>query len=174
MKRIFTATILISIVFATCQIPAQAQKLDSARTHSVPYAWKSVQIVGGGFVDGIVFHPTEKGLCYCRTDIGGAYRRDPNTMKWEPLLDWLSYDDLNLMGVESIALDPSDPDRLYLACGTYTNQETPNGAILRSSDRGRSFQRTDVPFKMGGNENGRGNGERMAVDPNDGKALTTE
>jgi hypothetical protein len=27
----------------------------------VPYTWKSVRIVGGGFVDGIVFHPTEKG-----------------------------------------------------------------------------------------------------------------
>ena len=28
----------------------------------MPYAWKNVQIVGGGFVDGIIFHPSEKGL----------------------------------------------------------------------------------------------------------------
>ena len=132
---------------------------------SVPYTWKNVQYVGGGFVDGIVFHPTAKGVCYCRTDMGGAYRRNPETLRWEPLLDWLSYADLNLMGVESIALDPSDPDKLYLACGTYTNPGTPDGAILRSNDRGNTFQRTDVPFKMGGNEDGRGNGERMAVDP---------
>ncbi len=138
---------------------------------TVPYTWKNVQIVGGGFVDGIVFHPNEKDLCYCRTDIGGAYRRNASTMRWEPLLDWMPYNDLNLMGVESIALDPSDPDRLYLACGTYTNSETPNGAILRSNDRGNTFERTDVPFKMGGNEDGRGNGERMVVDPNDGKIL---
>src|ERR1039457_6351594 len=72
------------------------------------------------------------------------------------------------MGVESIAVDPSDANRLYLACGTYTNPRTPDGAILRSTDRGNTFQRTNVPFKFGGNENGRGNGERMAVDPNDG------
>jgi LacI family transcriptional regulator len=32
--------------------------------------WKSVQIVGGGFVDGIVFHPTAKDICYCRTMTG--------------------------------------------------------------------------------------------------------
>jgi hypothetical protein len=32
---------------------------------SVPYSWKSVQIVGGGFVDGIVFHPTAKGYGRC-------------------------------------------------------------------------------------------------------------
>ena len=73
------------------------------------------------------------------------------------------------MGVESIALDPADPNRVYLACGTYTNST--DVAILRSSDRGKTFQRTNVPFKFGGNEDGRGNGERMTVDPNNGKIL---
>ncbi len=142
-----------------------------AKPRSVPYTWKSVQMVGGGFVDGIVFHPSSKDVRYARTDMGGAYRWNPRIHRWEPLLDWLSYEDLNLMGVESIALDASDPNRVYLACGTYTNPGTPNGAILRSSDRGKTFERTNVPFKFGGNENGRGNGERMAVDPNDGRIL---
>ena len=138
-----------------------------------PYNWKNVRITGGGFVCGIVFHPTEDGLCYSRTDMGGAYRRNPETMEWEPLLDWLSYNDRNLMGVESIALDPNDPDWVFMACGTYTNPNTPNGAILWSNNRGKTFHRTDVPFKMGGNEDGRGNGERMAVDPNSGNILFT-
>jgi hypothetical protein len=143
----------------------------SAQVPSAPYLWKNVQMTGGGFVDGIVFHPTAKGVCYCRTDMGGAYRRNPQTLRWEPLLDWLSYDDTNLMGVESIALDPSDPGRVYLACGTYTNSRAPNGAILRSDDRGHTFHRTNVPFKMGGNEDGRGNGERLSVDPSNGNIL---
>ncbi|HEX9093698.1 MAG TPA: sialidase family protein [Coriobacteriia bacterium] len=141
------------------------------RPASEAYAWKNVQMVGGGFVTGIVFHPTAKDVRYCRTDMGGAYRWNAGTKRWEPLLDWLPYEDLNLMGVESLALDPADPDRLYLSCGTYTSPATPNGAILRSADRGRTFQRANVPFKMGGNENGRGNGERLAVDPNDGRIL---
>ncbi|MBN1610813.1 MAG: xyloglucanase [Polyangiaceae bacterium] len=138
---------------------------------SAPYVWKSVQMVGGGFVDGIIFHPTAKDVRYARTDIGGAYRYHAGTRRWQPLLDWVPYKDMNLMGVESIAVDPSDPNRVYLACGTYTNPRTPNGAILRSRDRGKTFQRTDVPFKFGGNETGRGNGERLAVDPNNGKVL---
>src|ERR1035438_5610922 len=136
-----------------------------------PYTWKSVQIVGGGFVDGIVFHPTAKGVRYARTDMGGAYRWNEQTKRWDPLLDWVPYEDLNLMGVESIAVDPADPDRVYLACGTYTNAGTPDGAILRSRDRGRTFERTNVPVKFGGNEDGRGNGERLSVDPNDGNVL---
>lgn len=138
---------------------------------ATPYTWRNVQIVGGGFVDGFIFHPTEKDLRYARTDMGGAYRYDPATHRWAPILDWVPYRDLNLMGIESIAVDPSDANRLYLACGTYTNPNTPNGAILRSDDRGRTFQRTDVPFKFGGNEDGRGNGERLAVDPLDGRVL---
>ena len=141
------------------------------RPASAPYNWKSVQIVGGGFVDGFVFHPSAKDVCYARTDIGGAYRRDPRSHRWEPMLDWVSYADLNLMGVESIALDPSDPRKVYLAAGTYTAPSVPDGAILRSSDQGHTFQRTNVPIKFGGNEAGRGNGERMAVDPNDGRIL---
>ena len=138
---------------------------------SQPYTWKSVQIVGGGFVDGIVFHPTAKDVRYARTDMGGAYRWNPQARRWDPMLDWIPYEDLNLMGVESIAIDPADPDRVYLACGTYTNAGTPDGAILRSKDRGNTFARTNVPFKFGGNEDGRGNGERMSVDPNDGNVL---
>lgn len=136
-----------------------------------PYTWKSVQIVGGGFVDGIVFHPTAKGVRYARTDMGGAYRWNDRTREWEQLLDFVPYEDENLKGVESIALDPADPNRVYMACGTYTNANTPNGAILRSKDRGKTFERTNVPFKFGGNEDGRGNGERMSVDPNDGDIL---
>ena len=41
-----------------------------------------------------------------------------------------------------------------------------NGAILRSTDRGNTFQRTNLPFKSGGNMPGRSMGERLAIDPN--------
>jgi photosystem II stability/assembly factor-like uncharacterized protein len=136
-----------------------------------PYTWKSVQIVGGGFVDGVIFHPTTPGVRYARTDMGGAYRWDTAANRWQPMLDWVPYKDLNLMGIESIAVDPSDPRHVYLACGTYTNPSTPNGSILRSDDSGHTFQRTDVPLKFGGNEDGRGNGERLVVDPHDGRIL---
>ena len=51
--------------------------------------------------------------------------------------------------------------------GTYTNEwAAQNGAILRSSNRGRTFQRFDLPFKVGSNMPGRGMGERLAIDPN--------
>src|ERR1035441_10281152 len=170
VKRLITAVVLAVLALATLHF-AIAQSPAGPKPASVPYTWKSVQMVGGGFVDGIIFHPSVKGLRYARTDMGGAYRWNDAAKRWEPILWWVPYEDLNLMGVESIAVDPSDASRVYLACGTYTNPRTPNGAILRSDDRGRTFQRTDVPFKFGGNEDGRGNGERLAVDPGDGRVL---
>jgi hypothetical protein len=133
-----------------------------------PYVWHSVAMGGGGFVDGIVFHPTAKDLMYARTDVGGAYRWDAAGQQWIPLNDWLSPSQNNYTGIESIGLDPSDPNRLYLAAGTYSRNPA---AILRSDDQGRTFEVTEVPFRMGGNEDGRSNGERLAVDPNDGTIL---
>lgn len=50
-------------------------------------SWKSVNINGGGgFVDGIVFHPNTEGLVYARTDIGGLYRMNSDE-SWTALTD---------------------------------------------------------------------------------------
>ena len=140
----------------------------SAATAQTPYAWDNVRIAGGGFVPGIVFNETEPGLVYARTDIGGAYRLDPATERWQPMLDWIGWDDWGWTGIVSLATDPVDPDRVYAAAGTYTNDWDPNnGAILRSDDRGETWEATELPFKLGGNMPGRGLGERLMVDPND-------
>ncbi|MFF1508242.1 RICIN domain-containing protein [Streptomyces sp. NPDC058326] len=136
-----------------------------------PYTWRNAQVVGGGYVTGLVFNPREKGLLYARTDMGGAYRWDTGAEQWIPLTDWVGEKDWNLLGIDAVATDPVDPNRLYLAAGTYTNAWAGNGAILRSADRGRTFERTDLPFKLGGNEDGRGAGERLVVDPSDNGTL---
>lgn len=136
------------------------------------YTWKNVAIGGGGFISGIVFNTKQPGLVYARTDIGGAYRWDPAAARWIPLQDWLAPADWNLTGVDALATDPVDPNRLYLVAGTYTNDWTSqNGAVLRSTDRGATFQVTMLPFKTGGNMPARNMGERIAVDPNDNRVL---
>ncbi len=134
---------------------------------SEPYSWKNVEVVGGGFVPGIIFNTTEPGLVYARTDIGGAYRLDTTTNRWIPLLDWVGWDQWGWTGVDSLATDPVDPNRVYAFVGTYTNSWDPgNAAILRSADRGATWEITELPFKGGGNMPGRAMGERLAIDPN--------
>jgi xyloglucan-specific exo-beta-1,4-glucanase len=139
---------------------------------SEPYTWKNVEVVGGGFVPGIIFNMTEPGLVYARTDIGGAYRLDTTTNRWIPLLDWIGWDQWGWTGVDGLATDPVEPDRVYAFVGTYTNNWDPNNAaILRSADRGATWEITELPFKGGGNMPGRAMGERLAIDPNSNNIL---
>lgn len=150
---------------------AWTNALGSPTPSSQPYRWRNVSIVGGGFISGLLYHPNKRDVLYARTDIGGAYRWDAKGSRWIPLLDWIQRPDWNLYGVESMALDQNDPRRLYLAVGTYLGDFASNGEVLRSSDQGRTFQRSKMPFRMGGNQDGRSMGERLAVDPNDGQVL---
>ena len=136
-----------------------------------PYNWQNVPIGGGGYVTGLVYSPTVPNLVYARTDVGGAYRFDSDQGKWTPLTDHLAYNDSLWPYVDGIAIDPSDSNRLYAVLGNYSQPWGSNAAILRSTDRGATWQRTDLPFKMGGNEDGRGNGERLMVDPNQNSIL---
>ncbi|HEU5107422.1 MAG TPA: xyloglucanase, partial [Micromonosporaceae bacterium] len=144
----------------------------AAAAPSEPYTWKNVRIDGGGFVPGIVFSRAERNLIYARTDIGGAYRWTESSQSWTPLLDHVGWADWGHNGVLSIAADPRNANRVYAAVGMYTNDWDPNnGAILRSTDRGENWQKFNLPFKVGGNMPGRGQGERLAVDPNNGAVI---
>jgi photosystem II stability/assembly factor-like uncharacterized protein len=133
----------------------------SARAAQQTYLWRSVKVGAGGFVPGIVFSQVEKGLVYLRSDMGGCYRWDDSQKQWIPLQDQMS--ESTYFGGESIAPDPIDPNTVYIAAGMY-HTEPP--AILRSHDRGKTWEIFPVSFRMGGNEDGRGVGERLAIDPN--------
>lgn len=83
---------------------------------SQAYTWQNVKIGGGGgFVPGIIFNPSQKGLAYVRTDIGGAYKLNADD-SWTPLLDFADDAHWNYWGVDALATDPVDPARLYLVC----------------------------------------------------------
>jgi hypothetical protein len=126
---------------------------------------KNIPIGGGGFVTGIIYSQAKKGLTYIRTDVGGAYFRFNAKQNWIPLLDWLSIEDSNLHGIESIACDPYYESRVYIAAGTYQQPWVGNGEILKSDDYGKNWKRIKMPFQMGANEAGRNSGERLCVDP---------
>ena len=128
------------------------------------YNWQSVKIIDGGLMPGIVTHPGEPGLMYIRANVGGAYRWDGSASEWIPLMDFISSADGTLASVESVAIDPTDPNRVYIAAGTSPFYAI-NAAIFASSDRGSRFTRFNLPFKLGGNDIGHMAGERLAVNP---------
>ena len=128
--------------------------------------WTSVKFGGGGYITGLVFHPTTANLLYARTDIGGAYRWNPATSSWTPITDGLGFGaaESRFHGIESIAVDPNNDQLVYMATGMYTFEG--NGRLYISSDRGDHWTHVALPFSLGGNNGGRAIGERLAVDPN--------
>jgi xyloglucan-specific exo-beta-1,4-glucanase len=154
--------------------PPAALPCTTASANASGYCWQTVAIGGGGFVSGIVASEREPNLLYARTDVGGAYRWNEPTESWIPLNDWVSEDEVGLLGVESLALDPNAPNRVYMLAGInyFNNGKT---AVLSSDDYGASFSVHDVTaqFKAHGNGMGRQNGERLAVDPQHGEILFT-
>jgi hypothetical protein len=135
-------------------------------TSTPSYTFGSVPVVGGGYVTGIIAHPTASGVRYARTDVGGCYRWNPTSSTWVPLLDFESGANFFDMGCAAIAIDPTNAQNIYLAVGMYSESFGSNGQILISGNQGASFTTVNLPFKNGSNDNGRDAGERLDVDPN--------
>ena len=131
------------------------------------YWWRNVPVFGGGYVTGVIYNQSSGDL-YLRTNVGGAWRWNPCTGEWIPLLDYIgqaqTYEEY-LDYVLSLATDPANPQRLYVAVGGYLNY-TGNGAVLISTDRGATWSQSNLSFPVGGNDNGSPTGERLQVDPN--------
>ncbi len=149
--------LLMTAVAAFAAAPAFSQ--------SVPYDWSTIPLGGGGFVDGFLYHPKQQGILYARTDVGGSYRFDVKADRWIPLMDGFGKDDWDCFGNLSLAVDPQHAERLYATCGLYLGVNAGNAKFIRSDDQGRTWSKTDLPFKLGGNALGRGTGERLVVDP---------
>jgi xyloglucan-specific exo-beta-1,4-glucanase len=135
----------------------------------VPTNWTSVKWGGGGYVTGLIYHPTTANVLYARTDIGGAYRWNTNGA-WTPITDGIGFNDgeSRFHGVESMAVDPTNDQLVYMVTGMYTRDgggQLLNGRIYISSNRGNSWTHVDLPFPVGGNENARAVGERLKLDP---------
>jgi len=147
---------------------------EAAKSPEPSYSWENVAIGGGGAVPGVLLHPLVKDLAYIRTDVGGAYRWSEEGKSWTPLMESTPFKEWNLYGVESFAVDPSDAsgNTLYVSTGKYTDSWAEKygvGVVMKSTDRGRTWTRTSL--QVGGSNGDQLLGERLAVDPFDGRHI---
>ena len=143
------------------------------------FNWESVNTQGMGYVTGLVIHPLAPYDIYVRTDVGGAYRFDRANQRWMPLLDRFGPQESEHYGVESIAIDPQSLDTVYIAVPhgrTVSGSNVSNPAeVMVSHDKGATWEATGLAnanIFAGPNDAARGmTGERLAVDPYDGRVL---
>ncbi|MGD0140892.1 MAG: hypothetical protein ABSD28_18665, partial [Tepidisphaeraceae bacterium] len=136
------------------------------------YTWENVNIGAGGFVDGIFYDPHNQNTIYARTDIGGLYKTTNDGSTWTQLLDFVGNNtggsgngtQSQEIGCLSFAIDPENSNNIYADVGEYSGT---NGAVFYSTNGGQTWGQTNLSFYVGGNSNGRGDGEQIQVDPND-------
>ncbi len=130
------------------------------------YEWSVLSSGAGGFVTGAATSPDGSTLLM-RTDVGGAYRWDPETRFWVQLLDFENVPNPKISdyAVESVAIDPNNSERIFMAVGS--SSPDPTGRVLQSIDGGETWSSGDQIFRIDGNEHFRTNGERLAVSPGD-------
>lgn len=143
----------------------------SLNRDAISSGWHPVTIGGGGYITGLYLHPHESDLMYVRTDNGGFYRWQTTQQEWLPITDSLPrgyWDYDHNSGGEALALDPQNPDLVYIAVGKYT--EFP-GMIYKSEDRGATWQKSDLRVPMGADQDKRWAGNRLVVSPFDSNVL---
>ncbi|MDE5883526.1 MAG: 1,4-beta-glucanase [Oscillospiraceae bacterium] len=127
------------------------------------YDWGTLRIGGAGFVSGIV---TGQKEMYLRTDVGGAYKWNYETSKWEQLFGFLTEADRGLLSVKGMAIDPTDDNTVYFLCGCayFSGAKT---VIFKTTDGGKTFTESDVTehIQVHGNGDGRECIEPIAIDP---------
>ncbi len=169
MKRLLAATsagaVLCGSLALSSLLGSSTTLTASAATDSVADQTKvgTLGIAGGGFVSGII---TGKNVMYARTDVGGAYKYNYDTGKWDQMLSDLNDSERGFLSVDAMCIDPTDDDTIYLLCGCayFSDAKT---EIFRSRDGGETFDQIDVTdlIQVHGNGYGRQCGEAIAVDP---------
>jgi xyloglucan-specific exo-beta-1,4-glucanase len=156
-------TTCVAMITLATAIAIQPLKPSCSMTSE--YYWNNVSIGGGGYVTGVYLHPLQQDLAYIRTDIGGFYRWNSADNRWIPLTDHFGLTNSNYYGGEALALDPNDPNIVYIAAGKYTDSSAGLGTIFKSTDQGKTWIKLNINLPMGGNETKRWIGERLAVNP---------
>ena len=131
------------------------------------YTWNDVAIGCGGFVDGIFYDPHNANVMYARTDVSGLYKSVNDGASWTELLNWVGGNgNGGSKGVLSFAIDPENSNNIYADTG-FGN----GGSVLYSTNAGATWGVTALSIYVGGNDDGRGAGERIAVDPYDSNII---
>lgn len=132
-------TALTASVLLAADDPSQAP-------HRTFGAWHSGVIGGGGYLQQMVWAPSDAKRLYLSSDVGGCWRSDDGGERWRMLHGALPAEAASY-SLRGIVVDPRDADIVLIAA---------DSGVWRSTDAGRSWTRTlEAAW--------RGNGEHRAA-----------
>ena len=124
--------------------------------NTLAYTWRNVNLAGQGFITNVIQNPLD-GMLYCVTDVGGAYRYEPESKMWIQLFDWLDSKHQGYENVCGVGFDPVDENVIYMACFTE---------LLKSNDKGKTWSKANLRKNWSAGTKQRYSGENIIIDPN--------
>jgi len=173
---VFTAAFLfgaptLPVAQAATDTPAGLADNAQPKTVSAP-SWSTLPLGGGGYVTGLVSDPTGADI-YGRSDCGGAFKWNAAKAQWDSITDTIvPTSDVNsnaAMSISSIAVDPNQPNQLYVAVGDFVWAAI--HGIFSSNDKGAHWTQINSSIIMNGQGAFRTCGERLQVDPNNSNII---
>ncbi|RMF34310.1 MAG: glycosyl hydrolase, partial [Chlorobiota bacterium] len=94
---------------------------------------------GAGRINCIAFHPTSSNVVFVGAPSGGLWKSTDGGSSWSS-----STDTLATLGVSAIAIDPSNPQVIYIGTGDRDARDTYGVGILKSTDGGATWNATGL------------------------------
>ena len=117
---------------------------------------------GAGRLSCIRFHPTDQNIIYVGAPSGGLWKTMDAGISWTT-----NTDALPTLGINDIAIDPSNPNIMYLATGDVDASDTYGVGILKSVNGGITWNITGLNWTTSQNRSV----SRIIINPNDNNML---
>ncbi len=112
---------------------------------------------GQGRVNCIEQDPNNTQIIYLGTPSGGLWKSSDGGINWQPKSDFLS-----VIGISSIAINPSNSQEIYIATGDADGGDTYSIGIWKSIDGGDNWSQTSFPSVQA---------NKLQIDPFDNNLL---
>ena len=112
---------------------------------------------GAGRINFVRFHPSTPSTIYVGAPAGGLWKSTNGGASWST-----NTDNLAVIGVSDLAIDPSNPTTMYLATGDGDAGDTRSLGVLKSTDGGATWAATGLTWTVNQGYRIR----RLAINPN--------
>ena len=94
---------------------------------------------GAGRLNFVTFHPNNNNIIYVGAPAGGLWKSTDGGQTWST-----NTDELSVIGMSDLAIDPSNTQIMYLATGDRDANDTYSVGVLKSTDGGLTWQPTSL------------------------------
>jgi len=103
---------------------------------------------GVGRIDRVAVDPTDSRIMYIGAPSGGLWKSYDRGLNWVPLTD-----NLPTLGVSGIAINPQNPNEIYISSGDGDGGYTYTSGVFKSMDGGETWNITGFEVDLSTREN---------------------